>query len=750
VYNAPGISEPRNRMPRLENQSLHRRLAELEGEIRRLRCQLQLSGHTAHDSEVFQQLIDNVHEVLWITDWHQPHRVLYVSKSYEKIWGRSCQSLYDDARTWVQNIHPEDQARVIEAWERDVERYEQEYRIIRDDGSIRWIYDRAFPLFDDKGRIYRVAGISEDVTRRHQAAAELQQAHDELERRVRLRTATLGAANVRLKRQEEALQKVVQATAQVGTALFRAVVEQLATALQVRYAFVSELVDASRSKLRLLSCWQNDRPGPCYTYDARGTPCEEVIHGQSSFHPRSLRERFPNDSWLREHGFESYLAIPLRDSSDFILGHLGVAHTEALADEILAESVLKILAVRVAAELERMRTAREQALLNERLHQSQKLQALGELASGVGHDFNNSLTIMFAGLDEACAALPRDVPAQQALKVVRQAACEAQEVTQSLFLLSHPDAAQKEPVDLGAVFHELAHALRVMLPASIECRLKVSSDPSAWIIGSSAQLRRVIINLVANARDAMPDGGRLQVRLRQATARDRRRCPAAKRGAWVSVIIADSGQGISVEDLRRVYEPFFTTKSRTKGTGLGLAIVHSVVRDHGGCIDINSRPGRGTVVSVLFPVVEAPGAAGARPAAAAQGTGDGELLLVAEDNQQLCQLISLSLRERGFEVFAVGNGRAAMEGFNEYRSRLRALILDVDLPELSGLQCLARIRTEDQSIPVILITGNAPPDLPADPNGRTILLPKPFRMLELANLAHRLIGNAAAPKPTKC
>ncbi len=273
----------------------------------------------------FRELAENIKEVFWISDPHKNHMV-YVSPGYEEIWGRTCESLYASPRSWLDAIHANDRDRVLQsALTKQIPgTYNEEYRVVRPDGSIRWINDRAFPVRNDAGAVYRVAGIAEDITER--------------------------------KTSSEALRIIVEGTASViGEQFFRSLVRNLAAALQVRWAFISELADPEGTRVRLIGFWTGTEHGELFEYATKGTPCEHVVGKQSSYHPRGVRERFPEDAWLTEQGVEAYLAIPLVDSSGKALGHLGVMHDGPMNESVPAQSIMQIFATRAASELERTR-----------------------------------------------------------------------------------------------------------------------------------------------------------------------------------------------------------------------------------------------------------------------------------------------------------------------------------------------------------------------------------------------------------
>ena len=300
------------------------------------------------------------------------------------------------------------------------------------------------------------------------------------------------------------------------------------------------------------------------------------------------------------------------------------------------------------ADLLREIAARKEA--EAQLRQAQKLEAVGHLASGIAHDFNNLLTAISGYVALAKKTLRPDHPAVSSLESVEQVAEQAEGVTRALLTFSRKTAARKQPVELAAVVEKAAHLLKRILPAGIDLIVDTGFVSGVWVNADSVQLQQVLLNLAINARDAMPNGGRLQIRL--ALPRDGGIEPQA-----VRLIVRDTGTGMSPETLARIFEPFFTTKPRGTGTGLGLAIVHGIVTDHGGTIEVESQVGRGTTFTVALPVARAQ----VRPSEPVEDrepcASHGEVVLVAEDHPYVRQIMTTGLRAAGYEVGQAEDGR---------------------------------------------------------------------------------------------
>jgi CheY-like chemotaxis protein len=275
--------------------------------------------------------------------------------------------------------------------------------------------------------------------------------------------------------------------------------------------------------------------------------------------------------------------------------------------------------------------------------------------------------------------------------------------------------------------------LRRVLPASIEIEQQVPDHGPVWIEGDPGLLQQVLMNLAVNARDAMPDGGRLSV----VVSGSMDGSPAESTGATSSgsseavLTVEDSGSGIRQQEAARIFEPFYTTKPRGKGTGLGLSVVHGIVADHGGNIAVESEGTGGTRFRIRFPLCDPPPALPAEVVAGAGPDPGGGLVLVAEDNEHVRDIVAQAVESAGYRAVQVGDGAAAVEAFHRHREDARLVVLDLDLPERSGLSCLEEIRRHHPGLPVLIITGNVGQVSPTSLGGADHLLEKPFRPGEL-------------------
>jgi len=382
--------------------------------------------------------------------------------------------------------------------------------------------------------------------------------------------------------------------------------------------------------------------------------------------------------------------------------------------------------------------------LEAQLRQSQKMEAVAQLAGGVAHDFNNLLTVINGYVSLAKSALPDDHKAVASLSGVQEAAEQAAGVTRSLLTFSCKTVAEKMPVELQTSVEKSLRLLRHALPASIKV-VAETADAAVWVHADDTQLQQVIMNLAINARDAMPDGGTLRIGVSQSSPEAGGfASPGGPRAPIARLIVSDSGTGMEPDVCERIFEPFFTTKPRGQSTGLGLAIIHGIVEDHDGRISVESEPGRGTTFAVELPVLDSREVDALRIETADPNTlshGQGELVLLAEDNRQVLGILTSALESLNYKVVQASDGFALLDCFEHHRQRIELLVIDVDLPKRNGLDCLRDIRSSDGFAPAIVITASTDANLKEQLDSNTTLLHKPFNISDFTTLADAVLAS---------
>lgn len=376
---------------------------------------------------------------------------------------------------------------------------------------------------------------------------------------------------------------------------------------------------------------------------------------------------------------------------------------------------------------ERKTSEAEKTELENQLHQAQKLEALGQLAGGVAHDFGNLATVILGHAELIRLIVGNRTDITENLDVIEQVAKDASNLTKSLLAFSRRLPAEKQTVDLRKHALKSLHICRRLLPATIEVVEQIGGEVPAVVHADPTQLEQILLNLIINARDAMPSGGRLTITVRIVDTNTTCGLPGViPAGLCAALEVADNGCGMSPDVQARIFDPFFTTKERGKGTGLGLAVVLGIANNHGGQISVQSTVGKGTTFTVLLPltarVIE-----GCSPDKSQEpAQGNGEYILLAEDDPHIRSLLASTLRSVGYSVVDVGDGEGILMRLKEPGIPYRLFLFDVDLPKLGGLECLRKLRSEGCTIPAVLMTAMLCEDAQLALPKETTLLRKPF------------------------
>jgi PAS domain S-box-containing protein len=348
----------------------------------------------------------------------------------------------------------------------------------------------------------------------------------------------------------------------------------------------------------------------------------------------------------------------------------------------------------------------ERKALEEQFRQAQKMEAVGRLAGGVAHDFNNLLTVIMGRSHLLKMRLGGGHPGQKDAELIHETAERAAALTRQLLAFSRKQVLQLRPLDLNGVVGDLAGMLRRMIGEDIELTIvpgpalgRVSADP--------VQVEQILMNLAVNARDAMPEGGRLTIETANVTLDEAfaRSHPGARAGAYVMVAVTDTGVGMDAETQARIFEPFFTTKEKGKGTGLGLSTVYGIVKQHEGYIAVESAPGRGAVFRIYFPrLVEAEVEAG-QPENPAAPAGGSETILLVEDEAAVRSLAQDILERAGYAVLPVATPGEALDAAARHPGPIALLLTDVVMPRMSGRALAAEIERMRPGTRVLYMSG---------------------------------------------
>ncbi len=384
----------------------------------------------------------------------------------------------------------------------------------------------------------------------------------------------------------------------------------------------------------------------------------------------------------------------------------------------------------------------ERTRLENELRQSQKMEAVGRLAAGVAHDFNNILTVILGNTSLQLRNPRLDEKLSASLQQVVQAAERATALTRQLLAYSRKQIIQRRPLALNETIHQTVAMLRRIIGEHITIDLQLADDLPP-VFADPSNVDQVIMNLVLNSRDAMPDGGRVTLTSKrlEIDSVHHARYPEALPGEYVCLTVCDTGHGMDAVTLDRIFEPFFTTKEVGKGTGMGLATVYGVLKQHGGWIEVESTPAVGTTISTYFPlsvdgITEAPPATEPEPAVVPTAPGTGITILVVEDEEMLREFVGDALGVLGYRVLTATNGRDALEVWADHRDEIDLLLTDVVMPEsISGRQLAHTLIMEKPDLKVIFTSGYSAELLGADFEGEKEhgFLAKPYLPDRLAS-----------------
>lgn len=528
------------------------------------------------------------------------------------------------------------------------------------------------------------------------------------------------------RRLEAAMDSVIRGTRRTGDRdFFDALTENLAEVLGVRIVFLARLTDPER--MQCVSAYRDGVHVEQDDYAIAGTPCEVVLREGVCNCRSGAGERFPEAGSLVASGIDSVVGVPLLDDEGQRVGVLLCMDDAPSQDPRQTEDLLTIFSAHASLELSRRQAEVEREAIQGQLQQVQKLESIGQLSGGIAHDFNNLLVVIhgYAELAETSQDDPETLA--DSLLNIRAATERAAALTRQLLSFSRRQVMDTRALDLGEQLESVGAMLRRLLPETIDYELRVEGPLT--VDADPGQLEQAVINLAVNARDAMPEGGRLAISAQpvEVPASLREKHPDARPGPYALLRVADSGEGIAALDLAQIFEPFFTTKADGRGTGLGLSVVFGVVRQHGGFIEVDSRPGEGSEFRLYLPRLEGPAESVAREPERPPVQGR-ETILLVEDEPAVRSLATRFLTRAGYRVVEADDGESAIEQFLAHRDDIALAVLDVVLPKTNGRRVMEEITAIEPKLRVLFVSGYAAGGIHADfiLEKDLVLLPKPY------------------------
>jgi two-component system, cell cycle sensor histidine kinase and response regulator CckA len=716
--------------------------------------------------ERFRQLAENIREVFFVMDAGF-QETLYINPAYEEIWGRSRRSLYENPGSFIHAVPAEDRAPLlanIERMQRGEEVGEIEFRVIRPDGQTRWVMSHAAPVRNEQGEIYRIIGVAQDVTGRRLA----EQALREREEQLRLLLDSTGEGIYGLDHHGRCTFCNQAAARLLGYERPEELVGQNMHELSHHTRPDGSPYPAEECPILLAfhrhqaahvqdeEFWRADGtsfPVEYWSYPIRrdGTIIGAVATFMDITERRRVQEALEDSEALfRKLTEASFDGIALTDSGVVTTANRGFAAMFGYTlEEVIGRPVLDFIAEesrddvrrQIADNLEgtyelvgqrkdgrkvffeataRMHNTRgrrgrltalrdmtEKRALENQFHQAQKMEAVGRLAGGVAHDFNNQLTVITAYAHMLLDDLAPGDPQREDLDQISQAAVGAAALTRQLLAFSRQEVIEPRLLDLDEGVRAAQKMLRRLIGEDIEMVTLLTDDPPTVKI-DPGQLEQIIMNLAVNARDAMPTGGTLSfetatVSLDEASARQHW-LPGP---GWFAVLsVSDTGIGIAEGTRARIFEPFFTTKETGKGTGLGLSTVYGIVKQSGGSIEVESEPGCGTTFRIYLPRLDEPAerimAAGA--GLPPRGT---ETVFLVEDAPAVRRAICEILERCGYTVLEAPGAQPALALAAKRREPIHLLLTDVVMPGMSGRELAERFTRLHPEAKVLYMSGYA-------------------------------------------
>jgi PAS domain S-box-containing protein len=623
-------------------------------------------------------------------------RLTFVNSAAQTLTGYTATDL--EHAQFICWVHPEDRDRMLGHWNQLFDGrsfHEEEYRLLTKDGRVKWVAASWGPILDDTGRQVGVQGHEREVTERHMAEENLRISAE------RYRSLFEDTPFPMWEEDFSGIKQFLDDLQARGVTDLRGhlMINRRDTEECVRRIRV---LDVNRAALQFYGVQNKEELLGDLTrlFDDRAYEnfCDELATLASQpIYKAEFQTRTINGEERTVSMIVSLEAAPV-DWSRVVVTFFDVTDRKRLEEQIL---------------------------------QSQKLESLGRLAGGIAHDFNNLLMVISGYSDLLLASLAKPDTLERGLHEIRRAGERGAELTQQLLAFSRKQATQPRAMDLNALIRESQGMLQRVIGEDIE--LEIALDPVAWTVKvDRGQMHQVLMNLVVNGRQAMPDGGVLCIDTANARLDD-------PHGEFLHLRIRDNGVGMDDATRQHVFEPFFTTKGVGKGTGLGLATVFGIVTQAGGHISVASEPGRGTAFNLYFPRILGPAAAEASAVERRHGAQDCGTVLVVEDQEEVRGLACSILRERGFEVLAAADGDEALAVARRFAGPIRLMLTDVIMPGMNGRDLALRMAPVRPDIRVIFMSGYTDRVVLED---HAMLIEKPFTAEQLMAMVRTALRDA--------
>ncbi|MCB0182966.1 MAG: PAS domain-containing protein, partial [Caldilineaceae bacterium] len=627
----------------------------------------------------------------------------------ERFLGRHVSEIFDEetAHRFMQKIHA-----ALETNELQLHEYEMPML----DGTLRNWEQRIVVSGGDELLL-----IVRDISARKQAEEALRTAHAELEQRVNERTAELQQINRQLQQEVEERTRVEEA--------LRSSEERLELALLGAELGLIDM-DLQTGKAVYNERWAEIRGYPLDQYFDTMLTWKDSIH--------------PDDRPVVTYALENHLSgqTPFFEHEYRVKRGDGTWRWVRCRGKIVNRDV-RGLPLRFSGT---QTDITEYKQLEQQLLHVQKMDAVGRLAGGVAHDFNNILTVIMSYSELVLLQVKQDPRLRARVEEIKKAAEKATRLTRQLLMFSRSESVAPRLLDMNRLILDIESMLERLIGEHIE--LTIHLDPTISAIKADAgQLEQVLLNLVVNSRDAMPEGGTVDVTTRRIVFGHRKRLPHPEMqpGTYVELSVCDTGCGMSQEIQKRIFEPFFTTKGPGKGTGLGLSTVFGIVKQNRGFIDVKSEVGEGTTFRIFFPAATNANLVSPLPSSTLPTHDTGvETVLLVEDEDQIRELICSALEHIGYTVLSASTGEEALARSKQHNGPIHLMITDVIMPGISGLKLAQQLLAQRPATKVLFISGytDGEINMRKTMDDHRAFLRKPFTPAILANTVRDLLDRA--------
>jgi two-component system, cell cycle sensor histidine kinase and response regulator CckA len=670
-----------------------------------------------------RNLFDNLDQMFLSVDAVEA-QILQISPACEKIYGLPRQAFLDNARLMIEMVHPDDRA-AVEHTVRELcagRSAISEHRIVRPDGEVRWVEAHGKPTTEATGRVTRIDAILSDISERKKA--------DEV---------------------RSVLFQVLESTGQS---------DNLEELLGIFRRLLHRLIDTTNFFVALYDPENDTYSFPIFAdeHDDFGLTTRALPFSFTDFVRRTGNALLVDEEQMREMadggvvrmvGAPSrvWMGVPLKTAR----GVIGTMALQSYTDSSLYTEqdleLMQVISGHLAVAIERKRATDALSQSEQQLRQAQKMEAVGRLAGGVAHDFNNLLTTILGHSEMALLKLGDNDPLRDGIQEVMRAADRAASLTRQLLAFSRKQVLEPRVLDLNAIVRDMEKLMRRLIGEDIDLVTRLERGLGS-VKADPGQVEQVLMNLVVNARDAMPEGGMLVIETANVDLDEQYMWihKEVTPGPHVLLSVTDSGTGMTPDIVSHIFEPFFTTKEHGKGTGLGLSTVYGIVKQSGGHIWVYSEPGRGTSFKIYLPLVAQSPEAMFIPAPE-MVSGGTETILLVEDEAPVRVLVRRILEEKGFTVCEAQHPEEAASIAGQDHRRIDLLITDVIMPRTSGDQLARRIHALRPEMKVLFMSGYTDEALGNHGvlEAGTSFLAKPFSAEALVRKVRKLLDTPVRP-----